>query len=202
MAAPAAGDVKFPAANAMPMTLTHNGRSDQSMAFIGWPTTDAFADGESAVRRLVTDIVQTRLMEQLREKDGATYSPQATAQASLTFPGFGYIAAFAELPPQKTQLFYDTIATIVADLREHGPNADELERARKPEIDGLTRAMVTNAFWQSGLSGIQTDERRLKLIRDALPQLQNVKAADVQRVAQKYLTDPRAFKVLVLPKTQ
>jgi zinc protease len=201
MTPPAMGEVKFPAANTTPMTLTHNGRSDQSMAFIGWPTTDAFADGESAARRLVTDIVQTRLMEQLREKDGATYSPQATAQASLTFPGYGYIAAFAELPPQKTQLFYDTIGTIVADLRDHGPNADELERARKPEIDGLTRAMVTNAFWQSGLSGIQTDERRLKLIRDALPQLQNVTAADVQRVAQKYLTDARAFKVMVLPKT-
>ena len=202
MPQPQMGDLKFPTANAEPLKLTHNGRADQSVAFIGWPTTDAFADSESAARRLVTDIVQTRLMEQLREKDGATYSPQATAQASLTFPGYGYIAAFAELPPQKTQLFYDTISSIVTDLREHGPNSDELERARKPEIDGLTRAMVTNAFWQAGLTGIQSDERRLKLIRDALPQLKTVTAADVQRVAQKYLTDTRAFKVMVLPKSQ
>jgi zinc protease len=200
MPQPAMGDVKFPAPNGQPITLTHNGRADQSVAFIGWPTTDAFADSESAARRLVTDIVQTRLMEQLREKDGATYSPQATAQASLTFPGYGYIAALAELPPAKTQLFYDTVAGIVADLREHGPNADELERARKPEIDGLTRAMQTNAFWQAGLTGVQADERRLKLIHDALPQLQNVTSADVQRVAQRYLTDARAFKLMVVPK--
>ena len=200
MPQPKMGDLKFPAPNAEPVKLTHNGRADQSVAFIGWPTTDAFADSESAARRLVTDIIQTRLMEQLREKDGATYSPQATAQASLTFPGFGYIAAISELPPQKQQLFYDTVASIVTDLGEHGPNADELERARKPEIDGLTRAMVTNGFWQGSLTGIQTDERRLKLIRHALPQLKTVAASDVQRVAQKYLTDARAFKIVVLPK--
>ena len=60
--------------------------------------------------------------------------------------------------------------------------------------------MQTNAFWQSGLGGVQADERRLKLIRDALPQLKNATAADVQRVAQKYLTDARAFKLMVLPK--
>src|SRR5205085_1565098 len=116
MPQPAMGDLKFPAPNAEPMKLTHNGRADQSVAFVGW--------------------------------------------------------------------------------REHGPNADELERARKPEIDALTRAMQTNAFWQSGLGGAQADERRLKLIRDALPQLKNVTAADVQRVAQKYLTDARAFKLM------
>jgi len=46
-----------------------------------------------AARRLLVNVMQSRLMEQLRMNAGATYSPQTTAHASLTFPGYGYIGA-------------------------------------------------------------------------------------------------------------
>jgi zinc protease len=194
------GDVKFPAATPQPIVIHHAGRADQGVAAIAWQTTDVFADSESAARRLVTDILQMRLLEQLRVKDGATYSPSATASASRTFPGYGYIAAYAEIPPQKAQLFFDTVKQVTADLRDKGPTADEFERARKPDLDALEKSMETNGYWLSSLSGAQTDERRLKLIREVRPGLETVTLADVQRVARKYLTDERAWKLIVAPK--
>jgi zinc protease len=200
MSPPVAGDVKFPAPTPEPIVLHHAGRADQGVAAIAWQTTDVFADSESAARRVVTDILQFRLMEQLRIKFGATYSPSATANASRIFPGYGYIAAYAEIPPEKTQLFFDTVKQVTADLREHEPNADEFERARKPELDALEKATETNNYWLGSLSGAQNDERRLKLIRDARPGLETVTPADVQRVARKYLTDERAWKLVVSPK--
>ena len=200
MSQPKPGDVKFPAATAEPVVLRHAGRADQGVAAIAWQTTDVYSDSESAARRVLTDILQFRLMEQLRIKDGATYSPAATASASRTFPGYGYIAAFAEIPPQKAQLFYDTVKQVTTDLREHTVSTDEFERARKPEVDSLEKAVETNAYWISALAGGQTDERRLKLVRDARPGLETVTPADVQRVAQKYLTDERAWKLVVSPK--
>ena len=197
---PAAGEVKFPAPTPEPVMLRHAGRADQGVASIAWQTTDVFADSESAARRLVTDILQLRLVEKLRVQDGATYSPSATASASRIFPGYGYIAAYAEIPPDKAQLFFDTVKEVTADLREHGPTADEFERARKPNLDGLARSTETNGYWMSALPGAQNDERRLKLIRDARPGLETVTPADVQRVARKYLTDERAWKLVVAPK--
>src|SRR6185295_3402418 len=199
--APKGGDIRFPTATPTPVVLNHRGRADQGAAAIAWPTTDVFADKESAARRLLVNVLQSRLMEQLRMKSGATYSPQTTAHASLTFPGYGYIGAYAELPPDKTQLFYDTVAEVAADLREHGPTADEFERARKPELDSLERAIETNAFWRSYLTGVQSDERRLDLVREAKSRLEQVTPADVQRVSQKYLRDDRAWKLVVAPKT-
>jgi zinc protease len=90
---------------------------------------------------------------------------------------------------------------VTADLREHPPGRDEFERARKPELDSLEKAVQTNNYWLGSLGGVQTDERRLKLIRDARPGLETVTPADVQRVARKYLTDARAWKLVVAPKT-
>ncbi len=198
--APRAGDVRFPAPTPIPVVLNHRGRADQGAAAIAWPTTDVYADSESAARRLLVNIMQLRLVEELRVHEGATYSPSTTAHASLTFPGYGYIGAYAEIPPDKAQLFYDTVAKVTTDLREKGPTADEFERARKPEFDSLERSVETNGFWSSFLSGAQADERRLELIRQARPRLEQVTVADVQRVAQKYLTDAKAWKLVVTPK--
>ena len=197
---PQATQVKFPAPTPEPVVLRHAGRADQGVAVIAWQTTDVYADSESAARRLVTDILQSRLMDELRVRDGATYSPSATASASRTFPGYGYIAAYAEIPPEKTQLFYDTVKQVTADLRDNGPTADEFERARKPNLEGLAKSEETNGYWVGSLAGVQTDERRLKLIRDAKPGLENVTPADVQRVAKKYLTEERAWRLVVAPK--
>ena len=200
MPQPKAGDVKFPAAVAEPVVLRHAGRADQGVAAIAWQTTDVYSDSESAARRVLTDVLQFRLMEQLRIKDGATYSPSATASASRIFPGYGYIAAYAESPPEKAQLFYDTVKQVTADLRDRPVSTDEFERARKPEVDSLEKALETNGYWVGALAGAQTDERRLKLVRDARPGLETVTPSDVQRVAQKYLTEERAWKLVVSPK--
>jgi zinc protease len=197
---PQAAQVRFPAPTVDPVVLRHAGRADQGVAVIAWQTTDVYADSESAARRMVTDILQSRLMDELRVRDGATYSPSATASASRTFPGYGYIAAYAEIPPEKTQLFYDTVKQVTADLRDNGPTADEFERARKPNLEGLTKSEETNGYWAGALVGVQTDERRLKLIRDARPGLESVTPADVQRVAKKYLTEERAWRLVVAPK--
>ena len=150
--------------------LSHRGRPDQGAAAIAWPTTDVFSDNELAARRLLVNIMQLRLTDELRVRAGATYSPSTTAHASLTFPGYGYVGAYAEIPPDKAPLFYDTVAKVAADLKEKGPTADEFERARKPELDSLERAVETNGFWSSFLAGAQADERRLELIRQARPE--------------------------------
>jgi zinc protease len=198
--APQPGDLKFPAPTPQPVVLYHSGRADQGTAAIAWKTTDVYADDESAARGMLKDILQLRMLDELRIRDGATYSPGATASASRTFPGYGYIAAFAEIPPDKEKLFFDTVQKIAADLRDKGPTPEDLERARKPAIDSLEKAIETNNFWLSSLAGSQGDERRLKLVREAMPKLEAVTAADVQRVARKYLLDDRAWKLVIEPK--
>lgn len=197
---PQPGDVRFPAPTPQPVVLYHSGRPDQGAAAIAWQTTDLYADDESAARGMLKEILQLRMLDELRIRDGATYSPSAAASASRTFPGYGYIAAFAEIPPDKSQLFFDTVQRIAADLRDHGPSQEYFERAHKPAVDAMEKAVETNNFWASSLIGAQSDERRLTYIRDLMPQLQAVTPADVQRVARKYLRDDRAWKLIIEPK--
>ena len=47
--------------------------------------------------------------------------------------------------------------------------------------------------------GAQADERKLTLLRNARPQLERATPDDVKRVAAKYLTPGKAWKLMVVP---
>jgi zinc protease len=190
--------VGFPAPNAQPKLLTHKGRADQSIAYIGWPTADFWSNPQRAREdAIMGEVVGIRLIEQIRQKDAATYSPSVSYNHSLTWKDWGYISASVEVPPQKIDSFYATVAKIAADLGATGPTADELQRAKAPRIDALQKARVTNQYWLSELSGAQADPRRLDFIRQLIPGTERVSAADVQRAAKTFLDDKKAWKLVV-----
>ena len=195
-----ATSIGFPAGTSAPIELHHNGRADQGVAVIGWPTVDEYDLQTLENLRVLEKVFASRLNDQLRVRDGATYSPYTMLGASKAFPGFGYFVALTELPSAKMPTFFNVSQSIAADLREHAISPDELERARKPAVETLATQRQTNEYWAYALRGAQTDGRRLDIIRNAIPDLTRVTAADVQRVAQTYLTDTKAWKAEITPQ--
>jgi zinc protease len=119
---------------------------------------------------------------------------------SFTFPGWGYMSASVEVPPQKLPEFFSDVQKIAADLRAKPVSADELSRAKKPRLDTIERARVTNQYWLSELSGAQADPRKLDTIRQVIPGTERVTIADVQRAAETWLLPDKAFKLAVEPQ--
>ena len=193
--------IAFPAPTPLPLVLTHKGRADQAVGYVAWPTTDFWADPQRARDTAVMgEVMGIRLIEQLREAQGATYSPSVTYNHSLTWTGWGYVAASVEVPPAKLDGFFADVAKIAADLRAKPPTADEMARAKKPRIDGIERARLTNQYWLGELSSAQLDPRKLDFIRQLIPGTERVTAEDVQRSAATWLNDDKAFKLIVKPK--
>jgi zinc protease len=198
---PAALAVRFPASTPVPVTLYHKGRHDQAVALIAWPAADFYSNMQrSRSLRMLEQIIQARLFEQLRVAAGASYVPQTSLETSMVFPGYGHIYAYAEVPADKTQLFFDTIGRITADLKAKPVSADELERARQPRVDLFTQSQQTNSYWLNVLIGAASDPRKLDVVRTTIPDLKAVTAADVQADARAYLSDDRAYRLTVLPQ--
>ena len=199
--APAEGlAVRFPTPTPAPVERTHTGRADQAVAYLAWPTGDFFANPqEQRALRLLQLVLERRLVDTIRIAQGSTYSPSAEWESSEVYPGYGYISADVEIPPAKIAGFYADVAKIAADLRETEVLPDELERARKPRLEAIQKAQQTNEYWLGQLSGAGADSRRLDAIRASLAGLERVRAADIKRVAQVYLTDERAWKLMIRP---
>jgi zinc protease len=193
--------VGFPAHDAQPVVLTHKGRGDQAIGFIAWPTTDFFANPQRARETAVMgEVMGLRLLDELRESQGATYSPSVNYSHSMVWPGWGYVSASVEIPPDKLAKFFTDVRRIAADLAAKDISPDELARAKKPRLDRIEKARVTNQYWLSELSGAQADPRRLDAVRAILPGTERVTAADVRRAAQTFLRDDAAWTLIVQPE--
>jgi zinc protease len=192
--------VAFPKGAPTPVTLTHKGRADQAIGYIAWGTTDYWANPQRAREvAVLREIMKLRITDELREAQGVTYSPDVNSQHSLVWTGWGYIAANVEAPPEKLPGFFTDTLKIAQDLRTKEVDADELERAKKPRIEALQRARVTNSYWLGELSGAQADPRRLDVIREIIPGTQKVTAADVKRAAEAWLRPEAAYRVVATP---
>ena len=192
--------VTLPAPSAQPVMLSHKGRADQAIVYAEWPTEDFFTDPQKArTLRVLAQVVENRLVDDLREAAGDTYSPQAGANASLVFPHYGYVSATVEVPPAKIPDFYADLAKISASLRTTEITADELERARKPLIEGLLKARQTNEYWLEQLSGVQAEPRKLDAIRGVLDSLGRADPAALEAAANLYLRDDKLWKLEIKP---
>lgn len=200
-ALPGAETAPFPAPAAQPVLRTHKGRPDQAALFMAWRTDDLFSNLQrSRDVSILGQVVQLRLIDELREKQGATYSPNASSTASVTFKNWGYLGVSMEVPPDKLDGVVASIRKIAADLRDKPITEDELERAKKPRIDSIEKARVTNEYWLGALSGAQDDPRLLDATRSVIAGLSRVTPADVQRAARTYLADDKSWLLLVKPE--
>ncbi|MFI4966200.1 MAG: M16 family metallopeptidase [Caulobacterales bacterium] len=193
--------VGFPAANTQPLRLTHKGRGDQAIGYVAWPTNDLWANPQQALETdVLGEIMDLRLIDELRETQGVTYSPSVTYAHSLTWTGWGYLAASVEVPPAKLDGFFRDVGKIANDLRTKTVTPDELNRAKKPRIDKIEKSQVTNQYWLAELSGAQADPRRLTFIRHIIPGTEQVTAADIKHAAELVLRQDKAYKLEIEPQ--
>ncbi|MDP3634227.1 pitrilysin family protein [Phenylobacterium sp.] len=197
---PAKRQVAFPAGVATPVQRIHKGRADQAIGYLAWPTNGFFANPQKARDTAVMgEVLELRLIEELRESQGATYSPQVSYNHSMVWPSWGYVSANVEIPPEKLPAFFADVRKIAADLRAKDITQDELDRAKKPRIDQFEKARETNGYWLNELSGAQADPRRLEATRAILPGTERVTIADVRRAAQEVLVDDKMWMLEIKP---
>jgi zinc protease len=181
--------------------LTHKGRADQGLAVIAWPTLDFYADPRRArALNLLAQVFRLRLLDEVREKLGLSYSPAAAHSASEDLRGFGYFIASIEAPPEKLDALFAAAAHIAADLRDRPVAADELERARRPTIETIRRERNGNAYWLARLADAQARPEIVAQIARAIPDYEAVTPAELQQAARTYLAEDRAWRLEIVPE--
>jgi len=194
-------DAHFPAPTPTPVVLHHKGPDDQALLVINWPGADAFADPRATqAANLLSIVLTNRLIDEIRIKQGKSYSPSAAEQFSLTLPGYGLISARAAVKPEDVTDVAATIDRVAADLAAQEISADEFARAQGPRLETLRRSLMSNTWWLQTLAGAQTDPRRAALMLRAVNDTQSLKPADIRAAAQRWLVRDRSWRAVVLPE--
>jgi len=192
---------EFPKPNAQPLVLTHHGELDQAAAVIAWPTGGG-SDGlpQSRKLELLSQIFSNRLLDALRERAGASYSPYVTSQWPLDVDSGGSIIALAQLSPMQVPAFFDAAEKIAHDLAETGPTADEISRVTEPMRQLLYRLQTGHTFWLNQLEGASFDGNRLAYLPSLISDYTRTTPAEMQALAARYLGAHGGWRMAVVPE--
>jgi zinc protease len=197
---PAMGDERFPGPNAQPIVLTDHGAPNQAIAVVAWPNQGFLRDMKlQRTMRVLTEILSQRLIDELRTREGITYTPGASTVASTLSKDYGYAYALAQIPPDKIADFYAVLDKVAADLAANPVSQDELERARGPRIEDIQRQQQSNEYWLSLLRGSAQDPRLLDVVRSTIPDQKSITVGDIQDAARAWLKPATAWRLVVVP---
>jgi zinc protease len=196
----AARAVRFPQTHAL-TTFAYETSDPKALAAVYFPTTD-FSQLQD-VRRLfvLAKVLGSRVLERVRNMQGLTYTAQGDHAPSQVFPGYGFLYAVVDAPPQKSRALAEEIVAIAGELYRDGVTPDELERARNPVVSELRRMLSNNSYLLSAIiSGSQERPDKLARAATSLKEISSLTVADLNQVARKYLDPERALPVVIMPR--
>lgn len=180
-----AAPVQFAKAGSV-LTVRHGGNADQGALAVAWKTTDDKNFKGALTRELLASVMQLRLLDTLREKLGATYTPNSLSIASNTFDGFGAMVVFVPAQPSTFGEVDKVIRSIAADLTAKPVSADEILRARKPMLENYQKELRQNSSWLAPTANAQSKPDRLLRFRTREAELASITAANIQTEAKKW----------------
>jgi zinc protease len=193
--------VKFPKPP-LQKSFNYESKIPQAVATAIWKT-DGLRNNTKEARRLnvLSEIFGDRLREEIREKLGASYSPNAGATGSDALDGFGYLIGESIGKPEDIPLLLKTMSDISSELAKKGAKQDELDRSLAPIISSLEKYQRDNSYWLSTvLSQSQSDPKRLDLARERDNDYRSIKLNEINALAKKYFPTSNLHKVSILPK--
>ena len=192
--------VKFPNAPAT-KTFTYDSKIPQGIATVYWKTA-GLRGNTPEMRRLniLADIYGDRLREEIREKLGASYSPDAGASGSDALVGFGYLVGQSVGKPEDIERLGTVMRELADKLAQGGATEDEFERAKKPMLSNLEKSLRDNGFWLgTAMAQCQEDPKRLELARTRDADYRSITLKEVNALAKKYFGSTNAIHVAIKP---
>jgi zinc protease len=192
--------VKLPNAPAA-KNFTYQSKIPQGIAMTLWRT-DGVRHNLPEVRRLnvLADIYGDRLREEIREKLGASYSPNADASGSEALDRYGFVIGTSVAKPEDIDRLGAVMREQADELAREGATDDELERALKPVLANLEKSRRDNSYWLSTvLAQSQEDPQRLDLARNRDADYRSIKLKEINALAKKYLGSSNAINVGIKP---
>ena len=200
--APASGQrVDFAKPAKTPDIAYHRGEQGQAAAMTAWPTSGGLTNPRDARGlEVLAAVFNDRLFDRLRAEQGASYGPVVDSHWPTGFDSGGYLLVGSLLAPKDLDRFYGIARDIAADLVAKPVSADELTRNAVPIREQVARASTGNVYWMFLLEGATRDPRVTAAALSMQDDIAAVTAADVQRLAQQYLTPQRQWSLAILPK--
>ncbi|QOI99833.1 MAG: insulinase family protein [Phycisphaeraceae bacterium] len=122
-------------------------RTDQAQVMAGFYGTDLNNTPDSRLLTAASQIISTRMIREIREREQLVYSIRTSSQPATVFPGFGMVLAGASTQPDQAQRLADKIHAMFDEFAREGPTAEEVEVMKRQMDNSMDESMKEPSFW-------------------------------------------------------
>ena len=152
--------------------------------------------------RMATNILSTRMIKELREKEQLVYSIQTNAMSPPTFPEMAMILAGAPTQPGKEDVLADRIHEMFAEFAEAGPSDEEVTVARDQVFNAMNEEMEQPNWWNGVMGTMTYRGTDLDDVLDWEGQYNSFSGDEIRDAFSRYYTDDNKWTVIIAPQTE
>ncbi len=174
----------------------------QAHVILGWRAAELKDVKECRALELASQILQSRLLEEIREARGLTYSIGCFNLPGVYYEDTGFLAAYFQADPQKAREAAGVAREFILNFMKEGPTDEQWATAKKQLAVKRKADRAEPRFWLDLLATFDYRERNLKDVKQTDERMDAFEKAEMLKILGRYLKDERYIQVLCLPSKQ
>jgi zinc protease len=187
---PVPGDLKF-----------KKGKEKQSLILSGFFGEIPYSEDMGLKAQALAEIMNIKVIEELREKLGNIYSGGFNAQ--VVKEPYPHYSIMMQLPcgPENVDKLMAAANVEMNNLKEKGPDPKDLEKVKTQWQEKHRTNLKENSYWQGKMEGVLFWGRDRKTVFEYDKWISSITPADVQQTAKQLFDNKRRFTSILYPET-
>jgi len=178
----------------------YKGIGDKSSVQLVFSGDYDYNDNNNLQLDALNEVLNIKLIERLREKEGGVYAPGVRVSHTKLPNGRYSITVYFGCAPANVDKLIAATMDEIGKIKQNGPEAVDVQKFQAETTRAIEVDLKENSFWESHLTGAAQNQENPD---DALNWIHDLNKATVQTVkdaANKYLNESNFIKLILLPE--
>jgi zinc protease len=151
--------------------------------------------------RSLAELLEMKLLDNLREALGGTYSVSARGSLSkYPKPEYQFAINFGS-SPDKTDLLWTTVLAVIDTVKQNGATAEEVQKVREQQLRTQEVSLKENDYWAGNISArLENGEDPRGLATYTKDYIEKLTGEQIREAARRYLDMSRYARFVLLPE--
>jgi zinc protease len=149
----------------------------------------------------LSDLLELRLTQKLREQLGGTYGVNVGASLSREPAGNYQLAIAFGSAPERVGELTKAVFDVIESVKKDGPTAAELHEVTETQRRSRETGLLQNQFWLSAISSYDQNDWKLNGLLSLDDAIKGLTPAKIKRAATKYFDAKNYVQVTLSPTT-
>ena len=178
-----------------------HGKEKQSMILELYEGPTKYSEDISLKAEAVAEVLNIKIIEDLREKMGGIYSGGGSADVTDRPYAHYSVQFFLPCGPENVAKLKDALQTEIADIQANGPSVENLNKVKNQWREKYRTDVKENAYWQGKMESILFWGRDRQHVLQYETWIDKLTPADVQEAAKMLFGGKNQFISVLYPES-